>query len=208
MGPVEQVCAFSDTLGHERIEVEDTAVAAVRFANGAMGVIEGATTVHPGFFKRIEISGTGGSAVLEEESITTWDFVEADAGDDAIREKFGGQGESGGGASDPGAIDFRPHATQIGNFVEALAGKTELLIDAKEGRKSVAIILAIYESAKTAQSRQGFHRVSGNKGRRTLFKTPDVLNNATIRERSWPHLLRPCSFPPTLLSQKFVCICP
>ena len=74
VGPVREVTAFCDTLAHERVDVEDTAAAAVRFSNGALGVIIGATSVYPGFRKRIEISGTKGSAILEEEDITFWRF--------------------------------------------------------------------------------------------------------------------------------------
>jgi UDP-N-acetyl-2-amino-2-deoxyglucuronate dehydrogenase len=152
MGPVSEVAAFKGILGHDRIEVEDTAVAALLFANGAMGVIEGSTAIHPGFLKRIEISGTKGSAVLEEEAIKTWAFVDAKPEDDDIRQRLGAAGSSGGGAADPAAIDVRPHAAQIRNFVEALDGKASLLVDAAEGRKAVEIILAIYESAEKKQA--------------------------------------------------------
>ena len=51
MGPVEAVQALTGTLAHERIEVEDVAVTALRFENGALGIIEGATAVFPGFLK-------------------------------------------------------------------------------------------------------------------------------------------------------------
>ena len=44
--------AFTGTLAHERIEVEDAAVAALRFENGALGVIEGTTAAYPGMFKK------------------------------------------------------------------------------------------------------------------------------------------------------------
>ena len=53
MGPVTHVSGFTATLAHERIEVEDTAVATLRFANGALGVIIAATSIHPGFPKTI-----------------------------------------------------------------------------------------------------------------------------------------------------------
>lgn len=151
MGPVSEVAAFSAILGHERIEVEDTAVAALRFANGALGVIEGSTAIHPGFLKRLEISGTAGSAVLEEETIKTWTFVDAKPEDDDIRTRLGAA-SGGGGAADPAAIDVRPHAAQIRNMVAALDGKEPLLVDAAEGRKAVEIILAVYESAKTGKA--------------------------------------------------------
>jgi len=151
MGPVTSVYAFADTIGHERLDYEDVSVAVLRFVSGAMGVIEGSTAVYPGFFKKIEISGTKGSAVLEEESITTWSFEEETDKDEAIRAEFRDQGDSGGGAADPTAIDFRLHAAQFQNLMDHLDGKAELQVDAREARKAVEIILAIYESAGTGK---------------------------------------------------------
>lgn len=152
MGPVETVSALADTLGHERLDYEDVTVAALRFANGAMGTIEATTAVYPGFFKKLEICGTAGSAVLDEASLTTWEFAEETAEDAKVRETYAAQADSGGGAADPTAIDFRLHAAQFQNLIDAVEGKAELLIGASEGRKAVAIILAVYESARTGRT--------------------------------------------------------
>ena len=51
MGPVAEVCAQTALLAHERIEVEDAAVATLRFANGALGVIEATTAAYPGYLE-------------------------------------------------------------------------------------------------------------------------------------------------------------
>ncbi|MCK9331422.1 MAG: Gfo/Idh/MocA family oxidoreductase, partial [Candidatus Cloacimonetes bacterium] len=75
-GPVCEISGVTGLLGHKNIEVEDTAAAVLKFENGAIGVIEGSTAVYPGFLKKIEICGTKGSAVLEEESLTLWKFEE------------------------------------------------------------------------------------------------------------------------------------
>ena len=75
MGPVVEVTAHTATLAHERIAVEDVAVATVKFANGALGVIEASTATYPGYLKRIEIHGSEGTAVMEEEDIKVWDFA-------------------------------------------------------------------------------------------------------------------------------------
>ena len=101
MGPVESVMAMSKTLTHSNIEVEDTAVAILNFANGAMGVIEGTTSSYPGFFKKIEISGNSGSVVMEEENIVMWKFLEEHDGDETIRKEFSGKTKTGGGAGRP-----------------------------------------------------------------------------------------------------------
>ncbi|OHD82101.1 MAG: oxidoreductase [Spirochaetes bacterium RIFOXYC1_FULL_54_7] len=152
MGPVESVQACAATIGHEGIEVEDTAVAVLRYANGALGVIEGSTAVYPGFLKRLEISGTTGSVIMEEEDITTWSFAEIRPDDDAIRSKFANTPTSGGGAADPGAIGFHGHQHQFEDFLRVLeSGKGKPLVDGLEARKAVAIIVAIYESARTGR---------------------------------------------------------
>ncbi len=148
MGPVESVQAFIGTVGHERIEVEDNAVAALRFRNGAFGVIEGSTSVYPGFLKRIEISGTTGSVVLEEETLKSWEFAESAPGDEEIRKKYGGGAETGGGAADPAAISFQGHRRQFEEFISALDEGRPPLVDGAEAKKAVEIIQAIYASAK------------------------------------------------------------
>jgi UDP-N-acetyl-2-amino-2-deoxyglucuronate dehydrogenase len=79
MGPVVEVTAQWGTLAHERIAVEDTVVATLKFANGALGVIEASTAAYPGYLKRIEISGSEGTAVMEEEDIKVWDFAKKDS---------------------------------------------------------------------------------------------------------------------------------
>jgi UDP-N-acetyl-2-amino-2-deoxyglucuronate dehydrogenase len=147
MGPIESLQAYTGTVGHKRIEVEDNAVAALRFRNGAFGVIEGSTAVYPGFLKRIEISGTKGSVVLEEETLKTWEFVESAPGDEEIRKKHGAGVESGGGASDPAAISFQGHRRQFEEFISALDAGRPPLVDGSEAKKAVEIIHAIYTSA-------------------------------------------------------------
>ncbi|MDR1931606.1 MAG: Gfo/Idh/MocA family oxidoreductase [Spirochaetales bacterium] len=150
MGPVESVRACSARLGHERIEVEDAAVAAVRFKNGALGVIEGSTAVYPGFPKRIEISGVGGTAILEEESLLSWQFMDELPEDGSIREKFRVKPGTGG-AADPAAIGHHGHRAQFADIVNALGAGKKTSIDGHEARKAVEIILAIYKSAETGK---------------------------------------------------------
>ncbi|MEM0927050.1 MAG: Gfo/Idh/MocA family oxidoreductase, partial [Planctomycetota bacterium] len=105
MGPVSQVSAMTATMTHERIEVEDVAIANLKFASGALGVIEATTTAFPGSLKRIEIAGSQGSAILEEEDIKFWQFAEETDRDAQIRDEMANQTESGGGAADPSAIN-------------------------------------------------------------------------------------------------------
>jgi predicted dehydrogenase len=146
MGPVRSVSAHADCLAHQRIEVEDVAAAVLRFDSGALGVIEGSTAAYPGQLKRLEVCGTEGSMILEQDSLKQWEFAEELPEDAGNRERFAA-GESAGGQSDPKAISFTGHQRQFEDFVRALDGGTPL-VDGAEGRKSVAIINAIYRSAR------------------------------------------------------------
>ncbi|MBA7534819.1 Myo-inositol 2-dehydrogenase [subsurface metagenome] len=96
MCPVISVQAYSGTLGHKEIEVEDTAVAALEFESGALGVIEGSTAAYPGFLKKIEICGTEGSVVLEEADLKCWSFAGEKEEDDSIRKKYAARTDSRG----------------------------------------------------------------------------------------------------------------
>ena len=151
MGPVEEISAMTATMTHERIEVEDVAVANLKFASGALGVIEATTTSFPGALKRIEISGSQGSAVLEEEDIKDWQFAEETDEDEQIRNEMVGKTDSGGGAADPSAINHHGHTMVFEEFISSIIEQRPSFVDGHEGRRSVEVIQAIYESAKTGQ---------------------------------------------------------
>ncbi|MEX1223554.1 MAG: Gfo/Idh/MocA family oxidoreductase [Pirellulales bacterium] len=151
MGPVEEIRAQTATLAHERIAVEDTAMATLRFANGALGVIEATTAAYPGYLKKIEIHGSEGTAVLEEEDIKTWDFMKPARNDKKILAKMAESKSGGGGASDPSAIGHHGHAMQFADFLKAIKTDGKPAVDGAEGRRSVEIILAIYKAAETGK---------------------------------------------------------
>jgi len=151
MGPVSSITAQTATLAHDRIEVEDTVVATLRFESGALGVIEASTAVYPGYLKRIELHGDGGTAVLEEEDIKIWDFAETTEQDEQIKRQMAGRTETGGGASDPAAIGHHGHRAQFADVLEAIQEKRPPFIDGQQGRRSVEIILGIYKAADSGQ---------------------------------------------------------
>ncbi len=151
MGPVDTVYAMADTMTHQRIEVEDVVVATVKFKSGALGVIEATTTTYPGALKRVEIGGSAGSAVLEEEDIKQWQFAEEVEQDEEIRRDMAGKTKSGGGAADPSAIGHHGHTAIYNELLGAIAGTTTLSIDGAEARRSIELIEAVYQSAKTGQ---------------------------------------------------------
>lgn len=151
MGPVAEIRAQFGLLAHERIAVEDVAVATLRFANGALGVIEASTAIYPGYLKRIEIHGTAGSAVMEEEDIVKWDFAKKTARDKKIEESMAGRVSGGGGAADPAAIGHHGHARQFADVVKAIQKGGQPLVDGPEGRRSVEVILGIYKAAESGK---------------------------------------------------------
>ncbi|MCW4020181.1 MAG: Gfo/Idh/MocA family oxidoreductase, partial [Candidatus Bathyarchaeota archaeon] len=74
MGPPKYLWAQFDTFAHN-IEVEDLAVAAIRFENGALGVVQGSTSIYPGLPTRLEIHGTKGTAIMEGENLKRWSIL-------------------------------------------------------------------------------------------------------------------------------------
>ena len=148
MPPIETVQAFTCKLGHPQIETEDTAVAVLRYTNGALGMIYGTTASFPGQFRRFEITGTKGTIINVENSITVWQFADEKSEDAEVLKKFG-EIEGGGGVADPAAITHENHTRNFKAFLDALETGEDFWIDGKEARKAVEVILAIYESAKT-----------------------------------------------------------
>lgn len=148
LGGVQKVSAFAATRAHTGIEVEDVAVASVQFRSGALGAIEGTTGAWPGTKIRIEVSGSDGTVVMEDESFCTWQFRNETPEDEAIRKRFGpGMGHASGGATDPRAINSEGHRRQFEDFVAAIRDNRPPRIDGAEARSAVAIITAIYRSA-------------------------------------------------------------
>ena len=148
MGPVESVQSVSANIRHKNIEVEDTIVSTVKFKNGALGTIECSTGVFPGSLKRVEIMGTTGSAILEEDHLIQWQFKEESDEDESIRKTMQSGAVSHGGASNPSDISFVGHQRQIEDFIHAIETNGTPFVDGEEGRKSVEIVCAIYESAR------------------------------------------------------------
>lgn len=136
---------------HLAIEVEDTAVATLRFGDGALGSIEATTAAYPGWERRIELCGETGSAVLEDDRIARWDFRQEQPGDAAIR-AGSVAALTGSGASAPDAITFEGHKRQIENMVDALRKGIPLEIDGGGALNAIKLIQAIYAAAESGQT--------------------------------------------------------
>jgi predicted dehydrogenase len=152
MGDATHVSGFTATLAHERVEVEDTAAAVIRFASGALGVIQAATSVHPGYPKTVALHGDRGSAVVEQDDVLRWDFAPETPDDRAVRERFAAKVGGSGGAADPKAIGHEGHRRQLADFVDAVRTGRPPRVDGREGKKAVDLICAVYESARTGRT--------------------------------------------------------
>lgn len=144
MGPVKTLTAITKTQTR-KVEVEDSAVAVLEFANGAVGTIEGSTTCYPGYPRRLEICGDQGSIVLEEDSILRWDLPIP------CRLPVGNAAQNVA-AADPKAINVSGHLRQIGNLVDAILHDAPLMADISSGRPPIEVICSIYESSKTGKA--------------------------------------------------------
>ena len=153
MGPVTEVTAVCATQAHQ-VEVEDTALAIVRFGSGAVGTIVSSTAVFPGFAQRLEVTGTGGTVVVEDGEIVRRAFA-ADSADAVPRSADPGAGPRGSGAgaaADPAALDVASHAAQIADLLAAVEEGREPAVDGQAGRDALEIVCAVYESARTGRA--------------------------------------------------------
>ena len=143
MGKVVSVSAYAKTLVHN-IQTEDTLTAILEYENGAIGTIQATTSVSPGYGRRIEISGSKGTIVLCEDTIEVCD-VEGE--NNLVTDER----KSYDSANRHDGIDCSLHAAQLRDFIKAVLSNENPWIDAYEGKKSVDIICAIYESAQTGK---------------------------------------------------------
>jgi UDP-N-acetyl-2-amino-2-deoxyglucuronate dehydrogenase len=160
--PVE-VFAYTGTLAHQRIEVEDVAVGVVRFENGALGVLHATTAAYPGLSARLQVHGDKGSVVIDNDELT---FIHATPpGSEGEEKAYGSLGSAenqladyvteppatAGAGSDPAALSGDAHRRQYENFLAALAGQESLRVDLETNRQAIAIITGAYESARTGR---------------------------------------------------------
>lgn len=138
-GPIAEVTGYCGTFGHTGLAVEDTASAAVKFQSGISGIIEGTTCAYPGLVSRVDIYGTEGSAIIENDVLTS---VQLKSG----YEYKGGSSTENAGVSSPD-ISFECHQRQFQEIITALKNDREPSVNGLEGRKALEVILAIYKSA-------------------------------------------------------------
>jgi UDP-N-acetyl-2-amino-2-deoxyglucuronate dehydrogenase len=148
VGPVKQVSAYASSRIHKEIEVEDTLVCSCQFENGAYGVIMGSTAMYPGAAVRVEVGGENGTAIAEA-GLKMYRFREERESDKALLEKYGPKkGGPIGAASSATDVPLDNHGKNIQAVLEAWDQGKDAETSGPEARKAVAIIVAMYESAK------------------------------------------------------------
>ncbi len=136
LGPVESLYGYIGTLAHD-IEVEDTASATLRFGSGALGTIQGATSVYESLPIRVEIRGTEGAATLEGSELSLW-CPAREATVLTEQDLKIVQGQSA-------------HQRQLREIFTALREDRQPPVAGEEARKAVEIVLGIYHSAPIGQ---------------------------------------------------------
>ena len=154
MGEAEGVFAYSATLAHEGIEVEDQLVASMRFRSGALGTLEASIVAYPGLSARIEVSGDRGSATLDADRLTY--FHAAEPGE--TTGPYGLFGDTNRAAAevppekaahpDPATL-AGAHALQIADFIDAVREDREPFVSLADTRATMTVIEAIHQSART-----------------------------------------------------------
>jgi UDP-N-acetyl-2-amino-2-deoxyglucuronate dehydrogenase len=144
MGPVESVMAKTATLAR-RIETEDTGIAILKFRSGALGSIEVTMLAYPRNLEgSITILGEKGSAKVGGTAVNrieNWEFAEYDDDDKLVE----------GANTNPPNVYGLGHQGYYRNVLAVLRGEARADTDGRAGRKSLELILGIYESAKTAR---------------------------------------------------------
>jgi UDP-N-acetyl-2-amino-2-deoxyglucuronate dehydrogenase len=144
LGDVARVRAQTANRLHHDIEVEDTIVAQLEFASGALGVIEATTAAYPGSPRRVELHGTAGTVTLLDDEVGEWDLQ--DGTPPPSREV---SAATAAARSTHVMVDHRWHQLQIEDFADAVRGDRAPLVDGREGLRSLSLVLAVYEAART-----------------------------------------------------------
>src|SRR5581483_6376212 len=141
-GAITRVQSVTKTALHH-IESEDTCMATLEFANGAVGVLHATTAAYPGYPRRMEITGSEGTVRIEQDRITHLDLRNPSALANQIE-----PADQNASASSPVVSDIRGHQRIIEDFVQSIDTGRDPVCDGEEGRRSVAVVEAIYHAAR------------------------------------------------------------
>jgi len=146
VGDVEKIYAKTDTMAHN-IEVEDVAIAILTYKNGAYGRLQTSRAVNPGQGNRFEFNGTLGTAVLMEDTVTSWSLTSSKEvlAEETIKNAASSTGMAASSSTHFANEGFR---IQIANLISSTRTGEKLICSGEDGRKSLQLIMGIYESSK------------------------------------------------------------
>jgi UDP-N-acetyl-2-amino-2-deoxyglucuronate dehydrogenase len=161
MGPIDELCGYWGNLNHPYIEVEDTAVAVLRFKNGALGSIVVSNSQKPGIYAKVHIHGKNGSSVgVQTDGGAMFIAGKTDVLEPPINDLWTVPGEehllARWQAEDRmtfEALDATTHyhLLQDQDFMQAILEDREPMVTGVEGRKTVEVFTAIYRSQRDRQ---------------------------------------------------------
>lgn len=152
MGPVRSIFAKMGTYNHP-IETEDTAVAVLTFESGAIGTLIGTTCAYPGLEVSVQIHGSTGSIYSKSNKIELFKMADDDeqrSEELRILETYG-VNATAKAAPDSAVLPKTGHAGQVQDMIDAVIAGRPPMIEGKEGRASVEIVQALYQSARTGK---------------------------------------------------------
>ena len=158
MGPIDELFGYWDNLNHPYLEVEDTAIAVIRFKSGAMGSVVLSNSQKPGLYGRLHIHGSNGASVgvqteggspfiagvtqaVEQPINDLWTV----SGEESLLARW--QSEDRENASSHEVMTYY-HERQIFDFLEAIINDRPPMVDGEEGRKVVELITAVYRAQR------------------------------------------------------------
>ena len=149
LGVPTEVFAYAARLAHERVEVEDTAVAVVRFAGGALGMIHGTTAAYPGLDASVRVFGTEGSAVISDDRLVYFHHNPGPAPELTMPLPMTETNQISG--TDTLTADQHhlgaAHSAQFADFVDAIRSARPVRVGTREARAVLAVVLGLYRSA-------------------------------------------------------------
>ena len=143
-GDVASVQAQKKTAMH-KIEAEDTLVALLEFANGAVGVLQATTSAYPGYPRRLELTGTEGTVIIDHDKLLAADLRNPPSDLKSLGD------DQNPSSNSPAVSDVRGHRAVLEDFIEAIQTGRDPRCSGREGIRSLALVEAIYEACRSGK---------------------------------------------------------
>jgi predicted dehydrogenase len=158
MGPIDELFGYWDNLNHPYIEVDDTAVAVIRFKNGGLGSILVSNSQKPGIYGKVHVHGSNGASVgVQTESGAMFIAGVTNVADPPLNDLWTIPGEehlleqwqqADRATFAAGNITQHYFNAQVEDFLQAILDDRDPLITGEQGRVTVEIFSAIYQSQR------------------------------------------------------------